>query len=153
MIFRKALDADLPHIIALLADDVLGQMREVVSNPPDAAYTSAFEAISQDPNQFLAVLTEADGRILGTLQLTFLQHLTHHGAKRAQVEAVRVARSARGRGIGKIMLQHAIAEAKARNCGMIQLTTDKERQAAHAFYEGFGFVPSHTGFKLKLGAP
>lgn len=134
----------------MLADDVLGQTREIISHPVDNAYIAAFDMIDRDPNQFLAVLTEKDGNIVGTLQLTFLHHLAHRGATRAQIEAVRVARHARGRGVGKVLLQHALAAAEARSCSIIQLTTDRQRPEAHAFYEGLGFEPTHTGFKLKL---
>lgn len=33
---------------------------------------------------------------------------------------------------------------------MIQLTSDKLRDRAHAFYERIGWTRSHEGFKLKL---
>jgi len=34
--------------------------------------------------------------------------------------------------------------------GMVQLTTDKSRPEALAFYEKLGFVHSHAGMKLKF---
>jgi len=47
-IFRRATAADVPAIVALLADDVLGAARET---PGDPAYAAAFAAIEADPNQ------------------------------------------------------------------------------------------------------
>ena len=47
MTFRRATAEDLPAIIRLLADDPLGQGREVLSDPPDWRYVDAFEAIDR----------------------------------------------------------------------------------------------------------
>jgi ribosomal protein S18 acetylase RimI-like enzyme len=147
--FRRATEADLPAIVAMLADDGLGQGREDASLPLAPAYLDAFAAIDADPNQLLAV-AEADGTVVGTLQLTFLPGLSHKGAWRGQVESVRVASRQRGSGLGQRMLDWAIAECRARGCRMVQLTTDKSRTDAHRFYARLGFVASHEGFKLKL---
>ncbi|GAA1795993.1 hypothetical protein GCM10009811_20360 [Nostocoides veronense] len=76
--------------------------------------------------------------------------LSRGGAIRAQIEAVRVAGEARGKGVGEAVLSWAIGEATAYGCALIQLTSDNTRADAHRFYEHLGFVPSHTGFKLAL---
>jgi len=88
--------------------------------------------------------------VVGTMQLSFIPGLSRQGALRAQVEAVRVAAGHRGRGLGAAMLGWAIAEARRRGCALVQLTTDKSRDAAHRFYERLGFVASHEGMKLVL---
>ena len=44
----------------------------------------------------------------------------------------------------------AVARCKERGCGMVQLTSNKKRLAAHRFYERLGFAKSHEGFKLYL---
>jgi GNAT superfamily N-acetyltransferase len=48
------------------------------------------------------------------------------------------------------MMQWAIAQCRARGCGLVQLTTDKRRRDAHRFYEALGFEASHEGMKLAL---
>jgi GNAT superfamily N-acetyltransferase len=48
------------------------------------------------------------------------------------------------------MFEWAIAECRARGCGLVQLTTDKQRPEARRFYESLGFVASHEGMKLAL---
>jgi GNAT superfamily N-acetyltransferase len=48
------------------------------------------------------------------------------------------------------MFEWAIAECRARGCGLVQLTTDKQRPEALRFYEGLGFTASHEGMKLPL---
>jgi GNAT superfamily N-acetyltransferase len=146
---RRATAADLPAIIAMLADDPLGATREDARLPLDPAYLAAFAAIEADPNQFLA-LAETDGDVIGTLQLTMLPGLARKGAWRAQIEAVRVRGDHRAAGIGQMMFAWAIQEARARGCHLVQLTTDKSRPDAHRFYERLGFRATHEGYKLAL---
>lgn len=63
--FRLARQSDLAAIIRLLADDDLGASREIVSDPVDARYLSAFAAIEADANQLLAVASDAADLVVG----------------------------------------------------------------------------------------
>ncbi len=147
MSIRPASAGDLPELLALYADDDLGQTREAAG--VGAAYQDAFAAIESDPNHEL-VVGEIEGRIVATLLLSFLPGLSRHGAWRAQIEAMRVASDLRGKGLGRELLDWAVARARRRNCRLVQLTSDRRRPEAHRFYEAAGFVPSHLGFKLAL---
>ncbi len=144
---RRATAADVPAIVAMLADDVLGAGRET---PDDLTpYLAGFAAIDTDPNQHL-VVAERDGEPVGTLQLTIIPGLSRRAATRALIEGVRVASSERGSGLGGRLFEWAIAEARSRGCVLVQLTTDKQRVDAHRFYEKLGFEATHLGFKLAL---
>lgn len=149
--FRRARRDDVPAIVEMLADDVLGAARERVEDPLPSAYFDAFAAIDADPNQHLLV-AEQDGAIVGCLQLSFLAGLSRRGAWRALIEGVRVMRQKRGQRIGERMIAQAIDLARQRGCQVAQLTTDKRRHDTHRFYERLGFVASHEGMKLDLGA-
>ncbi|MFW2541707.1 N-acetyltransferase family protein [Primorskyibacter sp. 2E107] len=149
LVFRDAVEADLPVVLRLLADDDLGRAREDLSEPLNAAYRAAFEAITVDPNQRL-VVAERGGGVIGTLQLSFLPGLSHQGAWRAQIEAVRVDSALRGQGLGRQMIDWAVEVARTRGCRMVQLTSNASRSDAHRFYEGLGFAKSHAGFKRVL---
>lgn len=48
------------------------------------------------------------------------------------------------------MSQWAIERAKDKECHLIQLTTNKERDKARDFYDQFGFKATHEGMKLYL---
>jgi GNAT superfamily N-acetyltransferase len=147
---RRARPEDVPAIVALLADDVIGAERE---NPQSlAAYESAFTAIDADPNQLLIVMETPDstGAPIATLQLTFIPCMSRRGATRAQVESVRVADAWRGAGLGRALLEWVITRSRERNCGLVQLTTDRRRTDALRFYESLGFLASHVGCKLDL---
>ncbi len=147
VIFRPARREDVPLIVALLADDPIAAARE--GDPSDEAYLAAFQAIAADPRQEL-VVAEADGEVVGTMQLTFVPGLSRRGGERALIEAVRVGASMRGQGLGRAMMRWAIDRARERGCRMVQLTSDKARADAHRFYTSLGFVDSHVGFKLGL---
>src|SRR5262245_291007 len=122
--FRRARLDDVPAIVALIADDQLGQARDDAQLPLDARYIDAFAAIERDPNQMLAV-AEQSGAIVGCLQLTFIPGISRRGAWRGQIESVRVARHLRGGGIGAAMFRWAIEECRTRGCSLVQLYTDK----------------------------
>lgn len=147
--FRRAGAADLPAIVALLADDTLGSHREDPAVPPNPRYVTAFQAIDRDFNQLLAV-AEYSGQVVGCLQLSFIPGLSRLGSWRGQIESVRIAASERGTGVGRALLEWAIAQCRDRGCGLVQLTTDKTRADARRFYESLGFTTSHEGMKLAL---
>lgn len=147
--FREATAADLPAIVAMLADDHLGAKREDLSLPLNQGYIDAFHAMVAEANQHLMV-AEEDGVIVGTFQLSFIPGLSNKGAWRAQVEGVRVRADRRSGGVGAAMMREAAALAREKGCRVLQLTTDKSRKDAHRFYERLGFKGSHEGYKLSL---
>ena len=144
---RRARRGDLPRILTLLADDQLGAVRE--SADDTAPYERAFDAIDADPAHLL-VVGELNGEVVATFQVSYIPGLSRKGSWRSQIEAVRVSGELRGQGVGALMIQWAIDQARERGCSLVQLTTDKSRVAAHRFYERLGFVASHEGMKLKL---
>jgi GNAT superfamily N-acetyltransferase len=146
LIFRDAGKDDVPALVAMLADDPLGQRREGADMSP---YLAAFDDIAANPMHQL-IVGEMDGRIVATCQLTILAGLSRMGAKRALVEAVRVAGDLRSQGIGEALMAQCEARARAAGAGVLQLTTDKSRLRAHAFYDRLGFSASHIGYKKTL---
>lgn len=144
---RRATEADLPAIVAMLADDPLGATRE---SPDDLApYRTAYAALAADPHQHLVVAVR-EGRTIGTLQLTVIPGLSRRGATRSIIEGVRIHRDERGSGLGSQLIEWAVAESRTLDCQMVQLTSDATRIDAHRFYERLGFEASHLGFKLTL---
>jgi ribosomal protein S18 acetylase RimI-like enzyme len=100
---RRATAADLPALVALLADDPLGAAREVAGGDL-APYRRAFDLVDGDPAHLLLAAVDGDA-VVGTLQLTFLPGLARRGVLRAQIEAVRVASGQRSRGLGAAMVE------------------------------------------------
>jgi ribosomal protein S18 acetylase RimI-like enzyme len=147
---REARREDVAAIVRLLADDHLGAAREEVRDPPLPAYYEAFEKIAADPRNLLAVAEDADGRVVGTLQMTFIPGLSNQGAELALIEAVRVDSALRGQGVGQVMIRWARDEARRRGCRSIELFSHLSRTEAQRFYERLGFEKSHAGMRRGL---
>ncbi|MFG2975098.1 GNAT family N-acetyltransferase [Streptomyces sp. NPDC048331] len=164
MIFRVATRQDLPAVLALLADE--DAVLDPASIAVGEAHERAFAAIEADARNEMLVLTDraepageagsaggsgaAGEVVLGCLQLTYVPGLGQNGQERALVEAVRIRADRRGSGLGAELMRLAAERARERGCGLVQLTSNKRRTAAHRFYERLGFARSHEGFKLHL---
>src|SRR5689334_801347 len=97
---RLARRADVPAVVRLLADDPLGATREQPGEPLAPAYWDAFDAMTAHPGNELLV-ADADGDVVGCLQLTVIPGLSRTGMTRGQLEGVRVGARHRGRGFGE----------------------------------------------------
>ncbi|MXN64189.1 GNAT family N-acetyltransferase [Stappia sp. GBMRC 2046] len=146
---EPAREADLAAIIALMNAGAVG-VRVGAESDDLTPYLAAFRRIAESPDAQIHVAREEDGAVAGAFTLTFVDGLAFRGKPRAQIESMHVREDLRSRGIGRKMLEFAIEKARERGCCMVQLTSNREREAAHRFYERHGFVPSHVGFKLML---
>jgi GNAT superfamily N-acetyltransferase len=146
LLFREAHRHEVGAVVALLQDDALGVLREGSDLAP---YLAAFDRMAQEGGNIVVVGVQA-ARIVATYQLTFISGLSLAGARRAQVESVRVASDLRGQGLGRRMIEDAVARAEDAGCGLVQLTMNKCRTDSARFYEGLGFTPSHIGYKRYL---
>ncbi|WP_299441546.1 GNAT family N-acetyltransferase [uncultured Rhodospira sp.] len=149
LLFREARRADLPALVALLADDMLGRTRESADLPLHPDYDAAFDAIMAAPDNRLIVV-ERNSAVVAFCQLIIVPYLSRRGSRRAEVESVHVRSDLRGQGIGGAMMAHVAALARASGCGVLQLTSDRRREDARRFYERIGFEASHVGMKLTL---
>ncbi|MFT3900628.1 MAG: GNAT family N-acetyltransferase [Gordonia sp. (in: high G+C Gram-positive bacteria)] len=143
----RATRADVPAIAALLLDDKVGAAREVEEFAP---YEAAYDKVARDESHYLAVVRDADGRIVGTMQLTVLPGLARGGATRLQIEGLRVARSERSRGLGAAMVEWAHEHGRSHGATLSQVTTDEVRERARAFYGRQGYTANHVGLKRDL---
>ncbi|MFF3318786.1 GNAT family N-acetyltransferase [Streptomyces sp. NPDC003035] len=150
MIFRPATRAELPAVLALLADEE--QVVDPASVVVTAAYERAFADIDGDPRNEMLVLVDGE-LVVGCLQATYIPGLGKGGAERCLIEAVRIRADRRGGGLGRELMRRAVERARERGCGLVQLTSDKRRTEAHRFYASLGFARSHDGFKLPLQPP
>jgi GNAT superfamily N-acetyltransferase len=148
--YRPATLADLPFMVGLIAaDDVSAAQMDSGTDPNNTGYTAAMQAIAADPNQELYIV-ELAGNAIGTFQLTFLPGIMRQGMWRGLVESVHVTPSHRNHGYGKQMMRWAVERCRTHGCGMVQLTSNKQRLDAHRFYRTLGFEQSHEGFKIYL---
>jgi GNAT superfamily N-acetyltransferase len=149
LIIRPAQESDLQRVVELIHLGAFAVSGENPGPPLPDSYRVAFEEIEADPNAMLMV-GEVSGEVVGTFSLVFIPNISNGGGRVAQIESVHVAEAWRGKGAGEALLRWAIAEAKARRCFRLQLTSNKGRKDAHRFYERLGFAKSHEGMKLQL---
>lgn len=149
ILIREARSGDLPALVALFAGDTLGGHGDTTDPEAFPDYVRAFAAIEASLDQTLYV-AERGGEVVGTFQTMVTTSLPGRGSLAMIIEAVQTRADMRGQGIGALMIEFAIAEAKGRGIRLVQLTSNAVRRDAHRFYERLGFKPSHLGFKMAL---
>ena len=98
------------------------------------------DAILGDENSHAYVIRE-DGRIVGAGTLCVMHTLEF---TIAGVESIVVSSKCRGRGYGKELVAHIMAEAKRLGANSIHLTSNPKRIAANRLYKAMGFVQYET---------
>ncbi|MEK7354000.1 MAG: GNAT family N-acetyltransferase [Chloroflexota bacterium] len=147
---RSANEKDIPRLIELYGDLVISTSPEELNRSPGADdYKRAFAQIQAARGHELLV-AEEDGKILGTMALIIVPNLSHGGLPWAGVENVMVDADYRRRGIGKLLMDYALVEAKKAGCYKLQLISDKSRKEAHKFYKALGYKASGYGFRRYL---
>jgi GNAT superfamily N-acetyltransferase len=130
-----------------MAQDAMSHSLEAIPLTPE--HERALDEIQAHPDHRI-VVAKLDEEAVGTMQISYLPGIGFGGRWRAQLEAVRVRRDLRNRGIGAQMMQWAIERARERGCFLVQLTTNQKRTDAQRFYARLGFQPTHVGMKLYL---
>lgn len=134
-ILRSISDEERQQIAALVAQLTTKQV-----DP------SRFDEVVDSHNTLL-LTARRNGRIVGVLVLALYPTLT---GRKAWIEDVVVDNAERGAGIGRALVERAIAEASERGAATLDLTSNPSRQAAHRLYRACGFEErATTPFRLK----
>ncbi|EHJ99657.1 MULTISPECIES: GNAT family N-acetyltransferase [Rhizobium/Agrobacterium group] len=149
LVIRAARQEDVPALAAIYAADEIGGHGDTTDESALPDYLAAFRDIEASPTETLYV-AELDGEIVGTFQTAILTKLIGRGAKSMVIEAVQTRPDMRGRGIGAVMINYCLDEARAKGMKAVQLTSNVARLDAHRFYERLGFEKRHFGFRMKL---
>ncbi|MCX4548955.1 GNAT family N-acetyltransferase [Streptomyces sp. NBC_01387] len=95
----------------------------------------ALAALASVDTQTLLV-ARVDGEVAGTLTLVVSPLPS---GRRAHVEDVVVDTAARGHGVGRALIEHALGVAEAAGARTVDLTSRPSREAANRLYERVGF--------------
>jgi GNAT superfamily N-acetyltransferase len=97
------------------------------------------------------LVAEREGRVVGFAQLHLSPSIEYDGPA-GKLAALVVDEHERGTGLGRALVESVEAEARARGCVLLFVTTSEQRADAHAFYERMGL--EHTGrrFAKRLSA-
>jgi len=99
----------------------------------------------------IVLVADMDNRVVGLCQVQGVHLIANEGY--AEINVLVVRGSHRGYGIGKSLVDAAIAWAFERCYPKIRLWSRVERFAAHGFYEAYGFTKSRTSHAFELALP
>jgi phosphinothricin acetyltransferase len=124
-------DEDWPAVAAIYAEGIATRAATFETEPPD--YDS-FDATRHAEHRLVAV---EDGRILGWVALAPTSSRTCYAG--VAESSVYIGESARGRGVGRALMEALIASAEAGGIWTIQAGMFPENDASLALHERLGF--------------
>lgn len=149
-IVRAATEGDIPRILELYGElAITTSQAEEGRSPSLDDCRRIFAEIRALPGHELLVV-EDEGEILGTMVLLIMPNLSHNASPWALVENMVIDPGYRRQGLGRLLMDYAVARAKEAGCYKLSLSSNKERQEAHRFYRSSGFEASAHGFRLYL---
>jgi GNAT superfamily N-acetyltransferase len=108
-------------------------------------FSADAEVACDDAPTYVAV---QDRHVVGMVTLCVFRTLT--GSK-AYLDHLVVEPGMRRRGIGRVLVEHAVTQARAAGAARIDLTAGDQKQAGRALYLSFGFRERDTSvFRLVL---
>jgi GNAT superfamily N-acetyltransferase len=146
---REAREADLSAVLALYAQPDLDGSAEAALSVAEASVV--WQQFAKYPNYRLFVAQQEhpeghDAPIVGSYALLVMHNLAHRGAPSAVAEDVVVSGQHRRFGVGRQLMAHAMAQARAAGCYKLALSSNSRREAAHAFYRSLGFAQHGLSF-------
>jgi ribosomal protein S18 acetylase RimI-like enzyme len=116
-----------------------------------------YEAGAADIKRRLAMLAKAGqqivvaekARIVGVLT-TSMMIVLHRPKPVGRISMLVVAEEVRGGGIGTALVAEAEKRLAAKGCGLVEVTSNKKRLRAHAFYERLGYERTSYRFAKSL---
>jgi GNAT superfamily N-acetyltransferase len=143
---RPARQNELAAILNLYAELEFGAESKSL-DLPDAE--KLWERIRRYPDYAIYVAL-VEGKIVGTFALLVMDNLAHLGAPSGIIEDVVVHPKWQGKGLGKQMMQFAIAKCQQAKCYKLVLSSNLKRERAHQFYLDLGFEKHGYSFFLPL---
>ncbi|MGB8005461.1 MAG: GNAT family N-acetyltransferase [Gaiellaceae bacterium] len=95
------------------------------------------------------VVADSDDEVVGLAHLQVTPAI-EHDRPAAKIGALIVTEAHRGEGIGRALVEAMDAEARARGCALLFLTTSARRTDAHEFYKRVGLEETGKRFTKTL---
>lgn len=145
LLIREAAEADLAAILRLLAQPAMDDGKVIgLERARDI-----FAQIRSVPDYTLYV-AERETEVVGTFALLIMSNLGHLGTPSGVLEDIVVADASHGLGIGRQMVEYAIALCRTKGCYKMVLSSNLRRKDAHAFYEHLGFERHGFSYRVRL---
>lgn len=137
---RPARSADAATMASLLVELGYEATPEVIA--------SRFAGL-EGHGEVALVATRGDGPPLG-LVTVHVTRVLHRPAPVGRLTALVVTAGARGRGVGRALVDAAEAILAARGCGLVEVTSNIRLTGAHAFYRRLGYEATSYRFGKQL---
>jgi GNAT superfamily N-acetyltransferase len=146
MEFRELNEGDLESLIKLY-EQLDGSNGDFTVEAARSVWKSEIEG-NKNIKYFGAI---EDGKVVSTCFCLIIPNLTRLGSSACFVENVVTDKDHRGQGLGKKIMERAIAFARERDCYKVILESASYRKEAHQFYKNLGFDgDSKKAFIMKL---
>ncbi len=135
---QRATGSATIEIAEVVDDELVAAFEHLIpqlssSSPPPSRELLTDLVHGPDSALFLA---RVDGAIVGSLTLAFYRIPT---GMKAWIEDVVVDDAARGHGVGRLLSEAAVDEARRRGAKNVSLTSRPKREAANRLYQRIGF--------------
>jgi ribosomal protein S18 acetylase RimI-like enzyme len=126
------------------SSSVLKSINELLPQLSSSAQVISMDRLSElveSDNTIIFIGTDESGQILGMLSLIVMKIPT---GNKAWIEDVVVDQSARGKGMGKALMNHALEKAKELAVKSVDLTSRPSREKANMLYQSLGYQIRET---------
>lgn len=140
-----------PRIRTARADDAreIATLLTTLGHPTSAGELAArWDAWNAEGNSALVAVRE-NGTLAAVVTLHRM-HVLHRPLPVGRITALVVAEDLRGRGIGRALVAAAEAVLRDAGCGPLEVTSNKKRLDAHAFYRQLGYEETSVRFAKDL---
>ena len=126
------------------SSSVLQSINELLPQLSSSAKVISMDRLSElveSDNTIILIGTDESGQILGMLSLIVMKIPT---GNKAWIEDVVVDQSARSKGMGKALMNHALERAKKLAVKSVDLTSRPSRETANMLYQSLGYQIRET---------
>ncbi|GAI22023.1 unnamed protein product, partial [marine sediment metagenome] len=95
------------------------------------------------------LVAEIEGVVAGFVNFTTRKTILHRGLS-GLIDELIIAKSYRGKGIGKQLLSSAIEKSRQLGCCEVEVSTEKTNIKAREFYRQYGFTERGMFFEMDL---
>ncbi len=138
---RPCKKEDLPKVVELMQQ--LGEFAHGENQFSLGHFQSLLEEMDANPAVYANLVCELDGAVCGFISLVFYRSFFHRTGT-ALINELVIDRSQRGSGLGRQLIEAAIAEARARSMDEIEVGTESTNLAAQQFYNKNGFTEEYV---------
>ena len=127
----------------------LGLLSALTGRPAEDAWDTVFEQLLTG-ERGTVVVAEEDGAVLGLATVSYNLAIRYAG-EYCQLEELIVDPEARGRNVGALLMEAAVAKARQRGCAEMGLYLVERTEGNRPFYEKFGFRYVGSEMRQRLG--